>query len=1568
MAKTFERFQTYVGKQGLARLTLGGGTRNLRIVATIPRRRRSRSGLSNLLGMAGWGCLFLVIILGNSAGAQELGATVNKSGHSTTGVEFRVWVPNGLQVSVAGDFNGWNSLANVLSKNATTSIWSGTVAGARPGHAYKYVITTAAGTQLWRKDPRARQVRTLADGTQAAVIYDPGAFVWDDDGYEPPFPNEIVMYELHVGSFYDPTPSDGEPATLYHAALKLDYLRDLGVNMIALMPVGEFNGRHSWGYNPTALFAIEEAYGGPDALKYFVNEAHKRGMAVQVDVVHNHYGDLAAAGASDLENFDGGEPYFYNAADEQTRPGISRTKWGPRPRYSDANVRQFIADNIRMYLDEYKVWALRWDSPRNITGYDHDPGQQIGDADTTIPEAVTMMEQINSSIHSRNIRYYSIAEDANSPGGYSGHWEISFHNVIFPRLLALTQNGTLPAPFAGRLDYPFLNTRSGPNIGYRLETKENPGFRVVFSENHDKCGNHNAATDGARLASDFDPAHPDSLAARRKTMLAAVLTLTAAGTPMLWMGQEQLAQGQFDDAVAMDWLRAGRFEGMVRFHRDLIRLRRNADGKSLALTYTSLPDVNDLRGVVSMLNGSEDAGWMVYERKTGNPEESILVAVNFSTVTRTAFVAAPAAGNWRVFLNSDSKTYGNELGGSRPTQGESLATSGENNILLFPIAPLSAVVLGKAVAPVVSADSNANGIADGWEMLFAAGNATADIDSDGFNNLAEFENGTDPGVPDRAALAGAFNNWNIVSKTMRWDSTRSVWRYVAKFSERGWFNGKAYMAGGWSIGNDGWAPGEDTWFDVAQEGTLEITYNPAGGNYTVVTVNSDANSNGLSDAWEAFYFYPSSVASPSADPDGDGFTNLQEFGRGSDPTAFDQPAMGVVGAYNGWNWNARNMRYTGHGVWTGALFFPKEPADKAYKFGVGPASTDSNWGQPTASASDGYKSNLDFQWPLGVSGWRIVRFNEKTSATSVLSPGVVDSDGDSMPDDWERAFGLDAYEAGVLADADADGVWDRFEWTRGSNPLIADRSPAMSFVFGPEWNPGLAKFQMFWNANAARWEAAFYAPRAGTLEFRFASGSWSHGSWGWEATGVEGVALKEGSKNMLAAWPARGWYLISFEEFSGTYAIETMPDADLNLDGMPDSWARVFELNSALSDEDLDGVANLTEFRRGGSPKLPDHFQQMNLVGDLNGWNFLTHPMRWNAVDGFWELLIRTTSLASNQEAKFVAGLAWSNPNWGDTNADGIADANAPTGGGIRYTIPSLPGYFHFQFDEITGEYSAGVMSPSDANGDGLADVWADYHGVSGAAANPDGDPFVNAQELARGSNPLVVDSYFRNFARMRVVGDFKLLNGGWSTTDNSTLMQLVGDHLWRLDYAGFQGTGTRRFKFLAGDSWSASNWGDKNGDGICDQQNDNDISYAQNSAGPYRFEFNDLTLEYAVRLMGQGFSEAYPGIAPDQTVRGRFALLDYLFGGTALEAPDNSNLPIGKSEDGKLQMSFVTRGEDSSVNYVVEVSTDLLNWSSIGIEKMPDTPVGNGLFRHIHEIPIDGPRKFLRLRATLQE
>ena len=129
----------------------------------------------------------------------------------------------------------------VLSSNGATKIWTGNVANARPGQAYKYVITTTNNQTLWRKDPRARQVQTITGGVpayvtngssqQASVIYDTNAFDWSGDLFVPPDPKDIVMYEMHVGTFYDPTPNDGQPATFDDAIQKLDYLKGLGVNM-----------------------------------------------------------------------------------------------------------------------------------------------------------------------------------------------------------------------------------------------------------------------------------------------------------------------------------------------------------------------------------------------------------------------------------------------------------------------------------------------------------------------------------------------------------------------------------------------------------------------------------------------------------------------------------------------------------------------------------------------------------------------------------------------------------------------------------------------------------------------------------------------------------------------------------------------------------------------------------------------------------------------------------------------------------------------------------------------------------------------------------------------------------------------------------------------------------------------------------------------------------------------------------------------------------------------------------------------------------------------------------------
>ncbi|MFM6129085.1 MAG: alpha-amylase family glycosyl hydrolase, partial [Sphaerospermopsis kisseleviana] len=734
---------------------------------------------------------------------------------------------------------------------------------------------------------------TSGSSQQASVIYNPNAFDWSGDLFVPPDPKDIVMYELHVGTFYDPTPNDGQPATFDDAIQKLDYLKGLGVNMIALMPVQEFNGRHSWGYNPSDPFAIEETYGGPDAFKRFVKAAHLKGMAVQVDVVHNHYGEVSS-GRTDLENFDGGNPYFYSDSDASP-PGISRTKWGPRPRYSDTNVQAYIADNIKLYLDEYKVWALRWDSPRNITAYQANPGAVVGDPDTPITNAVSMMTNIHAEIRSTNrpnaSRYYSIAEDASSPGGYHAHWEISYHDAIFSRLL-LTNNpptGTtndLPPPFNAKYT---TNDPTMGNIRWRVENKEDPGFRVTFLENHDKCGDHNSATDGKRLAYDFDTNNPASLDAKRKTLMAGAATLSSAGTPMLWMGQEQLADGDFNDKKALDWNRAAQFPGIVRFHRDVIYLRSALPALKTASTNTNQSPF------VSVVTNNQTNGLLAFRRHDGvSSNNDVLVAMNFSPNTNALPTNARVGGFTNVILNSHTTNYDAGLTNTGPLPGSVVAAS--SNVT---IGPWSVVAFAKSNVALPGNDVNGNGIDDGIDLLTGS----------------------------RAALPGAFNNWDTNTLTMKWDTNRKVYWYVSRFNSPGTNEFKAYTTN--------WADGGNGSFVNNPPSTWHIVFNPS--NNTYGTTNLGSATNTPPAEWKSFWFDSTNVAD-SADSDGDGWSNLQEFQRGSDPTLHEDPRFAVVGALNGWNWSQAadtnhpmQMRYLGQGIWKFFRWFPAGTGDFSFK-------------------------------------------------------------------------------------------------------------------------------------------------------------------------------------------------------------------------------------------------------------------------------------------------------------------------------------------------------------------------------------------------------------------------------------------------------------------------------------------------------------------------------------------------------------------------------------------------------------------------------------------------------------
>jgi 1,4-alpha-glucan branching enzyme len=198
------------------------------------------------------------------------------------GTTFRVWAPHAAAVFVTGSFDGWAGDTHALTRDddGTAGTWSADVDGVAPGAEYRFTIRTPDG-DLSRVDPYARLVTSSVGN---GIVYDPAAFDWGEGRFEMPARDDIVIYELHVGTF---ARTDDHRGDFDRAARRLDYLRDLGVSAVQVMPPFEFAGDVSWGYNPAHLFAIESGYGGPDAFKRFIRAAHEHGIAVFVDVVYS---------------------------------------------------------------------------------------------------------------------------------------------------------------------------------------------------------------------------------------------------------------------------------------------------------------------------------------------------------------------------------------------------------------------------------------------------------------------------------------------------------------------------------------------------------------------------------------------------------------------------------------------------------------------------------------------------------------------------------------------------------------------------------------------------------------------------------------------------------------------------------------------------------------------------------------------------------------------------------------------------------------------------------------------------------------------------------------------------------------------------------------------------------------------------------------------------------------------------------------------------------------------------------------------------------------------------------
>ncbi|HEV2326022.1 MAG TPA: malto-oligosyltrehalose trehalohydrolase [Terracidiphilus sp.] len=424
---------------------------------------------------------------------------------------FEAWAPKAEKLAVKVDGS-----TTTMAGPDRQGWWRAEAADAGPGSNYGFLIDD---DERCYPDPRSRW---QPDGVHAlSRVYDQNAFAWEDPGFQAAPLSSAIIYELHAGTF---TPE----GTLDAAIHKLSYLVELGITHIELMPVASFEGDRGWGYDGVALFSVHQPYGGPDALKRFVNAAHKHGLAVLLDVVYNHFGPAG--------NYTG--KFGLYATDAHHTP------WGGAVNLEGAwsnQVRRYFCDNALMWLRDFRIDGLRLDAVHAYVDRS---------AIHFIEQLTTEVAALESTLGRRLV---VIAEsDLNDPRvvtsreagglGADAQWSDDFHHALFAVLTPENANGYyadfgLLSQLAKSLRHVFVY--DGLYSSYRRRIHGRPVESLSrhkflgYIQNHDQVGNRAA---GDRIS------HTAGL---ERAKIAAALVLTSPFVPLIFQGEEWAASSPF---------------------------------------------------------------------------------------------------------------------------------------------------------------------------------------------------------------------------------------------------------------------------------------------------------------------------------------------------------------------------------------------------------------------------------------------------------------------------------------------------------------------------------------------------------------------------------------------------------------------------------------------------------------------------------------------------------------------------------------------------------------------------------------------------------------------------------------------------------------------------------------------------------------------------------------------------------------------------------------------------------------------------------------------------------------
>ncbi|MEV8513575.1 malto-oligosyltrehalose trehalohydrolase [Dactylosporangium sp. NPDC051484] len=421
-------------------------------------------------------------------------------------MEFRVWAPSARRVVL-------HSGGEAIPMTAEGQWWVAEHAAAGHGTDYGFALDD---DERVLPDPRSRR---QPDGVHGrSRVYEHDRYAWGDAAWTGRQLPGSVIYELHVGTF--------TPAGTFDGAIeRLPYLKDLGVDLVELLPVNTFNGEHNWGYDGVGWHAVQESYGGPDGLKRFVDAAHRAGLGVIIDAVYNHFGPSGAYA-----------PAFgpYLSAGANT--------WGRSPNLDEADsgeVRRFIVDSALQWLRDYHADGLRLDAvhalvDRGATHLLEELAVEVGALACALGRPLSLIAESDLN----DARLITAREG----GGYGldAQWNDDVHHALHAMLTGERQGyyGDFGSPECFKTVWESAFFHAGTWSSFRrrvhgrpVDRERIPGHRfVVCLQNHDQVGNRAI---GDRLTATLSPG---------LLRVGATLLLTSPFTPMLFMGEEFAAR------------------------------------------------------------------------------------------------------------------------------------------------------------------------------------------------------------------------------------------------------------------------------------------------------------------------------------------------------------------------------------------------------------------------------------------------------------------------------------------------------------------------------------------------------------------------------------------------------------------------------------------------------------------------------------------------------------------------------------------------------------------------------------------------------------------------------------------------------------------------------------------------------------------------------------------------------------------------------------------------------------------------------------------------------------------